>query len=124
MKIRILAAVLACLAVPVQARERNWIPAEIASIKETRVDTEDLSYKSSQPNNTMNGPLRPAGVEKSTRKFYTYVFKAGDKQYSGRAEKRSVQGLAEGMKVKIAVHRGWLLIQMPDGKEKRIDFVE
>ncbi len=107
-----------------QARERNWISVEVARLEETQVEKEDLSYKSSQPNSRFDPSLRPAEVEKHVKRIYTYTFRTGEKQYVGRCEKKPVQGLGQGMRVGIIVQRGWLIIHMPDGKEKRIDFLE
>jgi len=118
------ATLLLYSAAPIPAKERKWLPAEVASIKETQVETEEMLYKSSQPNNSMNGPLRSAGVERQSKKIYTYVFKTSDTQLSGRAEKKPIEGLAEGVKVDIVRQRGWLVIRMPDGKEKRLDFLQ
>ncbi len=117
------ATLLLYSAIPLAAKERKWLPAEVASIKETQVEMEEMLYKSSQPNNSMDGPLRSAGVERQSKKVYTYVFTTSATQLSGRAEKKPLEGLAEGMKVDIFRQRGWLLIRMPDGKEKRLDFI-
>jgi len=117
------ATLLLCSALPIAAKERKWVPAEVASIKETQVEIEEMLYKSSQPNNTMDGPLRSAGVEKRSKKVYTYTFKTSETVLSGRAEKKPLEGLAEGMKVDVVRQRGWLVIRMPDGEEKRLDFI-
>jgi hypothetical protein len=38
-------------------------------------------------------------------------------------EKKPIEGLSQGMKVRIIAHRGWVIVQLPDGKEKKLDFV-
>jgi hypothetical protein len=112
-----------CSGASTQAKERKWISAELVSVKETQVETEDTLYRSSQPNNTMSAPPLASGAEKRTKKVYTYSFKTSENKYDGIAEKKPVVGLSEGMKVQIVIQRGWVIVQMPDGKEKKLDLV-
>ena len=124
---RIAAAILFLVpatGLPGLAKERSWLSAELVKINETQTESEEELYKSSQPNNTSSAPLASAGTEKHTKKIYTYVFKVADKEYKGRVEKKPIPGLTAGSKLNIVVQRGWLIVQMPDGKEKKMDFLE
>jgi len=117
-----LTAVLCCC-IGTQAKERKWIPAEVVGVTEAQVETENALYRSSQPNNVTTAPPLVSGAEKRTKKVYTYSFKTADKQYEGISEKKPVEGLSSGMKVQVVIQRGWVIVQMPDGKEKRLDLV-
>jgi hypothetical protein len=106
------------------AKDRKWLDAEVASIKESEVESSEQLYKSATVNNQANAPLREAGVDKHKSKLYTYDFQVTDKHYFGTISKKPLDGLAEHAKVKIVVERGWVIVQMPDEKEKRMDFLE
>lgn len=115
---------LMCWASIAGAKERKWLDAEVASIKESDVETLEQLYKSPTVNNQPNGPLRDAGVEQRKSKLYTYDFQTADKHFLASVPKKPVEGLAEHAKVKIVVERGWLVVLLPDKKEKRLDFLE
>ena len=114
---------LLCFGTAIQAKERKWISAELVSVNETQVETEDTLYRSSQVNNSVSTPPLVTGAEKRIKKIYTYSFKTDEKKYEGVVEKKPVEGLTKGMKVQIVVQRGWVIVQMPDGKEKKLDLV-
>ena len=114
---------LLCSGALAQAKDRKWIPAEVSEVKETQVESETALYRSSQPSGTMSAPPLPAGSEKRKKMVYNYVFKTEAKQIEGVVEKKPVEGLTKGLKVQIFVQRGWIIVQMPDGKEKRMDLV-
>ena len=123
MRLAFLSLLLLPLCVQGAPKQRPWENAEVVKVDETEVQVEQDLYRSSAPIGSVGQPL-PTGSETHRKKVYTYEFKTDQHHYQAKVEKKPIEGVQAKDKVRIAVQKDVLYIEMPDGKERKLDLVK
>ena len=104
-------------------KQRPWEDAQVVKVEQTEVEVQEDIFRSSAPSGSVGQPL-PTGEERRRKKVFTYEFKTDQHRYVAKVEKKPLEGVQEGAKLRIAVQKDVLYVQAPDGKERKLDLVK
>ena len=108
------------MCVAIWAEARHWQDAKVVKIGHSVDKTEEQEYRR-EPSGV---GVASSGVATRTTKVWTYAIKTEHQLYVGKVEKKPVPGLREGDRVRVAVHRGALLVVTPDAKEHHLELLK
>ena len=114
---------LLCLCLPAVSKERPWQDAQVVKVEQSEVAVEQDLYRNSAPSGSVGTPL-PTGTETHRKKIFTYEFKTDQHRYLATVEKKPIEGVQQGSKVRIFAKKDELFLEMPNGKERRLDLTK
>jgi hypothetical protein len=123
MKILYAIVILAGLGSWAAAKERPWQDAQVVKVEQSEIQVEQDVFRSSAPSGSVGQPL-PTGTETHRKKVFTYQFKTDKGNYTGKIEKKPLEGVEQGGKARIAVQKDVLYVEMPGGKERKLELVK
>jgi hypothetical protein len=123
MKGLLVSFLMLCMLAWAAPKQRPWQDAQVVKVVQSEVVVEETLYRNSAPVGSPGQPV-PSGTEKRRTKIITYEFKTDQHSYETRVEKKPIEGIQEGGKVRIAVQKDVLYLQMPDGKERKLELVK
>jgi hypothetical protein len=119
----LLGLLLVCICTWAAPKERPWQDAQVVKVEQSEVAVEQDIYRSSAPSGSVGTPL-PTGSETHRKKIFTYDFKTDQHHYLAKVEKKPLDGIQEGSKVRIYVQKDVLAIEMPGGKERKLELTK
>ena len=114
-------SLLVCTAGWSGPKQRLWQDATVIKIAHSVSEAEEAEYK---PSPSTGGGVVTSGVATRRTKIWTYAVKTDQHLYLGQVEKRPVEGVREGDRIRIAVQRGTLYVLTPDAKEHRLELLK
>jgi hypothetical protein len=114
---------LLCFSRPALSKERPWQDAQVVKVEQSEVAVEQDLFRSSAPSGAVGTPL-PTGTETHRKKIFTYEFKTDQHRYVATVEKKPIEGVQQGSKVRIFAKKDELFLEMPNGKERRLDLTK
>ena len=123
MRLAFLSLLLFSFCAAAAPKQRPWVDADVVKVDESEVKVEQDLYRSSAPIGSVGQPL-PTGSETHRKKIFTYEFKTDQHTYRAKVEKKPIDGVQAGGKTRIAVEKEFLYIEMPGGKERKLELVK
>ncbi len=123
MRILIPILLVAAAGLSATAKERPWQDAQVVKVEQSEIQIEQDLFRSSAPSGAVGQPL-PTGTETRKKKIFTYQFKTDQGSYTAKVEKKPVEGIEQGAKARIAVQKDVLYVEMPGGKERKLELVK
>lgn len=120
MRMVLVLCLLTCLAVYASPKQLSWQDATVAKIESSTTKTEELEYRPGPA----AGTVQSTGVNTRHTQIWTYAFKTGEQLYLGKVKNKPVQGIREGDRIRIAVHRGVLYVLTQDAKERKLELLK
>lgn len=116
-----LLSLLMCIPAWAGPKQRFWQDATVVKIAHSVSEAEEAEYK---PSPSTGGGVVTSGVATRRTKIWTYALKTDQLLYLGQVEKRPVEGMREGDKIRIAVQRGTLYVLTQGAKEHRLELLK
>jgi hypothetical protein len=114
-------SLLMCIAGWAGPKRRLWQDATVIKIAHSVSEAEEVEYK---PSPSTGGGVVTSDVTTRRTKTWTYTVKTDQHLYLGQVEKRPVEGVREGDRIRIAVQRGNLYVLTPGAKEHRLELLK